>query len=407
MPWLASQGVVEPGARTPEAILVIDDDAMVRRAFSRVLAGAGYRTEDASDGQRGLAMVRESPPAAVLVDLNMPGLGGLEVLSELARHSPETPVIVISGTGAIDDVVQALRRGAWDYVTKPVEDSCLLLQSVARALERAALLRENRAQRLHLEQLNEKLTLAVEELQTDQEAGRRIQFELLPPDGASFADYRVTRRLYPSQALSGDFVDYFAAGEGSFVFYLADVSGHGAASAFVTAMIAALVGRHREAFARGEDALILSPEGMLASLNCDLGLRKLRKHVTMFYGVVDVRSRRLKYGSAGQYPYPLLDDGASITPLEATGRPLGLFADSRFRQHEMSLEAVRRILVPSDGVMEIVAAGQGRTKLEELCATFRGARDVDSVASALGVREGGRYPDDVTLLLVERSGQHA
>src|SRR5262249_38111620 len=149
--------------------------------------------------------------------------------------------------------------GAWDYVTKPVEDSCLLLQSVARALERAALLRENRAQRLHLEQLNEKLTLVVKELQTDQEAGRRIQFELLPPDGASFADYRVTRRLYPSQTLSGDFVDYFAAGEGRFVFYLADVSGHGAASAFVTAMIAALVGRHREAFARGEDALILRP----------------------------------------------------------------------------------------------------------------------------------------------------
>src|SRR5262249_35538870 len=151
----ASQGVAEPGARTPEAILVIDDDALVRRAFARILAAAGYRTQDVGDGDLGLAMMRESPPAAVLVGLNMPGLGGLDVISEVTRHSPETPVIVISGTGAIDDVVQALRRGAWDYVTKPVEDSCLLLQSVSRALERAALLRENRAQRLHLERLND------------------------------------------------------------------------------------------------------------------------------------------------------------------------------------------------------------------------------------------------------------
>jgi sigma-B regulation protein RsbU (phosphoserine phosphatase) len=394
-------------ASVPEPILVIDDDSMVRRAFSRILAAAGYRTEDAEDGDQGLARVRESVPAAVLVDLNMPGMGGLEVISEMRRQSPDTPVIVISGTGVIEDVVQALRRGAWDYVTKPVEDSCLLLQSVGRALERAALLRENRAQRRHLEELNGQLTLAIDELRTDQEAGRRIQFELLPPDGAKFADYTVTRRLYPSQALSGDFVDYFAAGDGHFVFYLADVSGHGAASAFVTAMVAALVGRHREAFARGEDALILNPEGMLASLNADLGLRKLRKHVTMFYGVVDTRARRLSYGSAGQFPYPLLDDGTRITPLEVSGRPLGLFPESRYRGHETSLESVRRLLVPSDGVLEIISAEAGRTKLEELCERFREASGVDALAAALGVVENQRYPDDVTLLLVERSGPNA
>ena len=145
----------------------------MRRAFGRILALAGYDIRLAPDGEQGLASLRESSPDAVLVDLTMPGMGGLDVLAEVHGLSPDTPVIVISGTGNVDDVVQALRRGAWDYVSKPVEDSRLLVKAVRRALERAALLRENREQRVNLEQLNSKLSAAVEELREDQEAGRR------------------------------------------------------------------------------------------------------------------------------------------------------------------------------------------------------------------------------------------
>src|SRR5215471_19060669 len=179
-------------------VLLVDDDERVRRVFERLLSNAGFRVLLAEDGTKGLLTMRASSPDAVLLDLNMPGLSGLDVLSEASKQMPETPVIVISGTGVIDDVVQALRRGAWDYVTKPVEDAHLLIQSVKRALERAALLRENRAQRAHLEQLNGQLTLAVSELRDDQEAGRRVQFALLPNDGASFGEYKLTRRLFPS-----------------------------------------------------------------------------------------------------------------------------------------------------------------------------------------------------------------
>src|SRR5256885_16328481 len=97
----ASGATVKLGAGTPEPILVIDDDDMVRRAFCRILSSAGYRTTAAGDGDEGLVMLRESPPAAVLVDLNMPGLGGLDVISEVTRQSPEAPVIVVSGTGVV------------------------------------------------------------------------------------------------------------------------------------------------------------------------------------------------------------------------------------------------------------------------------------------------------------------
>jgi sigma-B regulation protein RsbU (phosphoserine phosphatase) len=396
--------MLEPGTSgAAESILLIDDEDMVRRAFGRILALAGYDIRLAPDGEQGLASLRESSPDAVLVDLTMPGMGGLDVLAEVHRLSPDTPVIVISGTGNVDDVVQALRRGAWDYVSKPVEDSRLLVKAVRRALERAALLRENREQRVNLEQLNSKLSAAVEELREDQEAGRRVQFSLLPPDALGVGGYVLSRRLFPSQWLSGDFVDYFTAGDDHVVLYLADVSGHGAASAFVTAMVAALVGRHREAFAREESDLVLHPDQLLESLNCDLGLRKLHKHVTMFYGVIDLRSDVLTFSTAGQYPYPMLDDGRSVRVLESKGRPLGLFQDARFARHEVSLADSRRLLVPSDGVLEVLRGDDPTSKMERLSALFGKATSIESLVSAIGLDEALHNPDDVALLLVERS----
>jgi len=296
-----------------------------------------------------------------------------------------------------------LRRGAWDYVSKPVEDSRLLVKAVRRALERATLLRENREQRRNLEQLNLRLSAAVAELREDQEAGRRVQFSLLPPDDFHAGRYKFSRRLFPSQCLSGDFVDYFAAGDHHVVLYLADVSGHGAASAFVTAMVAALVGRHREAFAREESDLVLNPERMLESLNCDLGLRRLHKHVTMFYGVIDLRTDVLLFATAGQYPYPLVDDGHGVEALVSKGRPLGLFPDARFERHTVSLAESRRLLVPSDGVLEVFSPGERPSKMEQLAAMLGKATDIESLVSAIGIDAALHNPDDVTLLLVERS----
>src|SRR5262249_7793580 len=153
--------------------------------------------------------------------------------------------------------------------------------------------RENREQRVRLEALNGQLTDAVNELRGDQEAGRRVQFQLLPPDGVRFGDYAFSRRLFPSQYLSGDFVDYFALDEDHVGMYMADVSGHGAASAFVTAMLSAVIARYREAVTRGDSEVMLAPDRLLETLNHDLDLRKMHKHVTMFYAVLDLRSHVL------------------------------------------------------------------------------------------------------------------
>jgi sigma-B regulation protein RsbU (phosphoserine phosphatase) len=383
-------------------VLLVDDDESVRRVFERLLRAAGFNVRMAKDGPSGISAMKELTPDAVLLDLNMPGMSGLDVLAHASGEMPETPFIVISGSGVIEDVVQAIRRGAWDYVTKPVEDSHLLVQAVRRALEKSTLLRENRKQQARLEKLNRQLTEVVDELRTDQEAGRRVQFQLLPPDGLRFGEFALSRRLYPSQYLSGDFVDYFPVGDHHVGMYMADVSGHGAASAFVTAMLAALVGRYRES-GTGENDVMLAPERLLERLNHDLDLRKMHKHLTMFYAVLDLRSQLLTFSSAGQYPYPLVSSGKDVESVECSGRPIGVFSDAHFSRREISLAGAERLLLLSDGVLELLPPSPTQHKLEPVKALLLEGADIEHLIPGMDVAGGVHCRDDVTLLLIERS----
>src|SRR5689334_6860383 len=108
--------------RHDAAVLIVDDDSWGRRAFRHVFERHHYRVIEAEDGVSGLRACAEQQPDAVLLDLRMPGLDGLDVLGAIARDHPEIPVLVVSGVGTMQDVVEALRRGAWDFVSKPVVD---------------------------------------------------------------------------------------------------------------------------------------------------------------------------------------------------------------------------------------------------------------------------------------------
>jgi len=134
-------------------ILTIDDEDVIRRSFQAYLEDSGFRVLQAQNGRIGLDVFREHHPDIILVDLRMPEMDGLEVLATVVREAPEVPIIVVSGTGMIQDAIEALRLGAWDYVLKPVEDLGILEHSVRRALERTKLIKENKAYRENLENL--------------------------------------------------------------------------------------------------------------------------------------------------------------------------------------------------------------------------------------------------------------
>jgi len=117
-----------------------------------------------------LEVLERERPDLVLVDLRMPGIDGLEVLATIRERFPDTPVIVVSGAGAITDVVEALRLGAWDYLVKPIENLSFLSHSIEKSLERAYLLRKNREYQESLEKMvskrTEELQRALEQVKT-------------------------------------------------------------------------------------------------------------------------------------------------------------------------------------------------------------------------------------------------
>lgn len=138
-------------------VLSIDDDQFVRESLANFLEDFGFAVLQAKDGEEGLEVFAANRPDMVLVDLRMPRMDGLQVLARVREISPETPIMVVSGAGDIRDVVEALRRGAWDYLIKPIQDMNILLHSVQSCLDRARLLRQNREYQQSLEESLDKL----------------------------------------------------------------------------------------------------------------------------------------------------------------------------------------------------------------------------------------------------------
>lgn len=133
-------------------ILTIEDEELLREYVCDYLEDIGFVTLQADNGRRGMELIRSEMPDLVLTDLRMPEMNGLDVLAIMQKEFPEMPVVVISGTGTLNDVVQTLKFGAWDYILKPIHDYSILELSVKRVLERKRLLEENRRYRQHLEE---------------------------------------------------------------------------------------------------------------------------------------------------------------------------------------------------------------------------------------------------------------
>ena len=131
-------------------ILIVDDENMFREDLAKLLCRRGYDCKTAVDGNMGLAVAKEFAPDVVLCDIVMPGLNGIELLGEISRSCPESFVIMITAYGTIDTAVEAFRKGASDYITKPLmlED---VLQKIERLVEHKRLNREIRflRQQLH------------------------------------------------------------------------------------------------------------------------------------------------------------------------------------------------------------------------------------------------------------------
>ena len=127
-------------------ILIIDDEKTIRNALRDILEHEKHTVDEAEDGSAGLDKAKKGAYDVVLCDIKMPRMDGLEVLEKLMVHNDELPVVMISGHGTIDTAVEALKKGAFDYIQKPPDISRILV-TVRNALDRGSLVQETRTLR--------------------------------------------------------------------------------------------------------------------------------------------------------------------------------------------------------------------------------------------------------------------
>lgn len=390
--------------KTSATLLLIDDDEVVRASIAAYLEDSGFNILLAGNGTQGLEVFERERPDLVICDLRMPQVDGLELIRRINALEISAPIIVVSGAGVMTDVVEALRLGAADYLIKPLEDLAVLEHSVRRALDRVHLRQENERYREKLEAANRELQASLHLLQEDQNAGRQVQMNMLPVtpwenEGLSFA-----HQIIPSLYLSGDFVDYFRVDERRVAFYLADVSGHGASSAFVTVLLKFMTTRLLYESRRNGMLPEFKPSDVLGHINRGLINCKLGKHVTMLGGVIDEENNRLTYSIGGHLPLPVMYSGGEAHYLEGRGLPVGLFNEADYTDLVIDLPDSFSLTLLSDGILDLLAGDTLQEKealLPKLVSEAGGT--LDGLRSVFGLANLADMPDDIALLVLSRN----
>lgn len=324
-----------------------------------------------------------------------------EFLQALAA---EFLVIVLLSSDQNQRVAEYFRLGVADVVFPQSSDTELV-----SILERVSILAQSRDQkrlyRRELEQTNLNLQNSLQLLKQDQLAGLEVQKSLMPESPLKFGDYEISHSITPSLYLSGDFVGYnFVLGR-YLLFYFADVSGHGASSAFVTVLLRFMIGRviRKHQVQQDYAALAQAPEGLVESINSQLLATGLGKHLTIVAGSLDTETRQLRYVIGAQQPSPILISDGKARFLPGKGKPAGIFEDVKWTVEDVSLPESFALVLLSDGVFDLVSdkeiVDKEQTLLNYLAAS---AENIDKLKNALFIDDIEDPQDDISVLLLTR-----
>jgi serine phosphatase RsbU (regulator of sigma subunit) len=365
-------------------LVVADPEEEASRSLVDQLEEIGYPAVSVGDYSAVLSQCEQVPPELVIC-------AGIGWASKLVAEQPRIPVVVTSKEILDRDLLlRALRSGITDAWQLPMtaED---LRQRLAETTSRIAVVASD-AQR--------KLSQFMADLERDQRAGRYIQMGMLPPNPMSIDQYRFQHRILPSLILSGDFVDYFRITDRHFGFYMADVSGHGASSAFVTVLLKNFSRRLRREY---RPAMLREPGGILQWINRELLEQNIDKHVAIMFGVGDLQEDRIALVNGGHYPPAIRVSGESVNFVEQKGKPVGLFDEVDYVAQSVSMAPGDRLVMFSDGVLDAMGDSGLPEKESRLLRAAAASRDMNEVWDLLDVDvDGMSKPDDMTCLVVRR-----
>src|SRR5213595_4150791 len=307
-------------------ILVVDDDAVSRKILARLLASAGYQCHECEDGAEALALVHAKLPSLLLLDFDMPGLNGAEVLKRLRADSDpavaQIPAIMLTGHGSEESEVLCLQAGADDFVTKPVNAAVLRAR-----IETQLRLRSMRRQ---LERQNDELERWRRDLERDLAAARLTQQSLIPQKPLVVPGWDVAACYRPVIQVGGDIYGWLRMKDGRILFWIADGSGHGAAAALLTTL-AKLLFHHGSAEHN-------APASVMEAVNHDFrSIFGARSFMTAMCVAVDPATGRATVVGAGHPPLLVALHTGQTESIASSSPPLGLVAASSFSETGVQL----------------------------------------------------------------------
>jgi sigma-B regulation protein RsbU (phosphoserine phosphatase) len=367
-------------------IVVADDEQDMRDYFRKILPRLGHVVVGvACNGTELVERCRSSSPDLVITDIKMPDMDGIEAARALNAER-RVPVILVSAFHDPELIRRAETDNIMGYLVKPIKQADLepviALATWRRRMEEELRLAKEATER------------AYDRIRRDVQMAAQLQRALLPTNLGAIPGIRFAWEYHPCAQLAGDGLNVFWLDDHHVGLYLLDVSGHGVAAALLSVTLARLLSPllHQSTLLRVPQAndkgyRLVPPAEVALQLNQWLLANPAGdQYFTMVYGMLDVRTRCLRYVSAG-HPGPILHSaGAEPTFIQVPGFPVGLAADADYTDSELQLKAGDRLFFYSDGITEAVdAAGQllGLERLRE--AVRRSQRDTveDSCAKIL------------------------
>ena len=372
-------------------LLLIDTENRVSGDVRQKLVSVGYNVHIMANDSEGLHYIRQHDPEVILISWNDNLMG----LVKEIRTYVQNPIIILLKLDEVHNAVPLLAHGATDYALLAPGGEDLMLHVLGRHVHHTGIDRQVNQSSGSTANIEEKLKLLV----SDQQAGFRLQRGMMPLSPATIGEVKLDHRIFPSLILSGDFIDYFPLSRDKILFYLADVSGHGASSAFVTILLRSMSRRLEQNFS----SLNLSDTGSILNwMNNELLLCELEHHVTMFLAVIDLSTRQLMYSNAAHFPAAILSSQEYTCYLESGGRPLGLFKTVEYESTKVDLPEACTLILFSDGVFEIMPQDTLMGKEEQLLSLVKnGMKNVESLAGKLGMAEAVNLPDDIAVFTID------
>ncbi len=387
--------------------LIVSADIERRKRWQEDLQSGDWRVHCVDGRDESLVAIPDFLPVLMLLDVQANEQAS-EIDENFAQRCRDSglAVIVIFTDPSPEDIAVSFRRGAIDVLIEPF-DREELFRAIARAGDFKDLYQQNMGFRGQLERANRELQDSLNILRMDQMAGRQVQLSLLPPGPITKGEYKVSHHIVPSLFLSGDFVGYSVAFDRFILFYVADVSGHGASSAFVTIMLSYIIRQIiRRHISEGDPRVLLNaPEGLIEHVNRQIMALNLDKHLTVVAGSIDTERHLLRYVIGAQLPLPILITEDRVEFLPGKGKPVGLFEDAVWAVEEMQLPDNFTLAVVSDGLLDCVEGDSMISKEQAILAAcgrvgLEGGHD--ALYRELGIDKIDKAPDDVSVMMVSR-----